>query len=241
MATRGMLVRRLDRRSLFLCTRSSCPCCTSGSPSPVHTSGTRPPVCVFSGGGVLADQRCPIARLCAPCVCEGVCAQCTATIRTKRARWFPGKEGHVRGGDPGRAPRPSRLHRGAVGSAMPIRFHMALAPCPPPGNARSVPARGDRLTGAQPVVVQGHPHRRRLPAGPSCPRATAQRWARCQWVSTRPAPATVPGRHGGQGDAAGSSSMALQNSVAHVGFQGRRLEDGVSFPHPISQSLTGVQ
>ena len=94
---------------------------------------------------------------------------------------------------------------GRGGGAMPIRFHMALAPCPPPGNAHSVPARGGRLTGAQPVVVQGPPHRRRLPAGPSCPRATAQRWARCQWVSTRPAPATVPGRHGGQGDAAGSS------------------------------------
>ena len=144
MATRGMLVRRLDRRSLFLCTRSSCPCCTSGSPSPVHTSGTRPPVCVFSGGGVLADQWCPIARLCAPCVCEGVCAQCTATIRTKRARWFPGKEGHVRGGDPGRAPRPSRLHRGAVGARCPyastwpsLLVHLPVmhTPCQPGATA----------------------------------------------------------------------------------------------------------
>src|SRR6266571_4331682 len=32
-----------------------------------------------------------------------------------------------------------------------------------------------------------------------------------------------------------------QPEEAHVGFQGRRFEDGVNSPHPISKPMTGVQ
>src|SRR5262249_22667488 len=53
----------------------------------------------------------------------------------------------------------------------------------------------------------------------ACPRAAAQRWARCQWVGTRPAPATVPGHHGGQEDAADSAAGAVTREPGLPGCQ----------------------
>ena len=55
-----------------------------------------PHVSVCTGVCVLSGQWCTAARLCAPCVCEGVFTRCTATMRAQRATGFPDKEGHVR-------------------------------------------------------------------------------------------------------------------------------------------------
>src|SRR5438093_10860617 len=44
--TAFMMVRRIDPRSFLLFIRMSHPCLQSGSPSPAHASGTRPPPCL---------------------------------------------------------------------------------------------------------------------------------------------------------------------------------------------------
>ena len=56
-----------------------------------------------------------------------------------------------------------------MGGSVTVLCSMALAPYPPPGNARPVPAGGDRRAGAQPVVEEGDTGIRGPTEGPPCP------------------------------------------------------------------------
>jgi hypothetical protein len=132
----------------------------------------RVPVC--TGVCVLLGQGCTAARLCAPCLCEGAFARCTATMRMKRATWFADKEGHVRGGDPWTGP---------------------AAFSPPPGRGgvcgdRALPHGPRSLSTSRQCTPRASLGRRTLGratgggAGPSAPREPAGRAP----LPTRPCP-----------------------------------------------------
>src|SRR5947208_12923675 len=63
--TAFMMVRRIDPRSFLLFIRMFHPCSQSGSPSPAHTSGTRPPPCLAE-----MDTRDSRARARGPGLCR---------------------------------------------------------------------------------------------------------------------------------------------------------------------------
>ena len=90
------------------------------TPQSLRRAVVRVSLCCFALPHV---SVCPAARLCAPCVCEGVCARCTATMRAQRATGFPDTEGHVRGGAPRTGPSasspPPRRSEGLDGRALP--------------------------------------------------------------------------------------------------------------------------